>query len=64
VVVLADHTKWDVAGLCTIAPLEAASVVVSDDALDADAHSVLTERVERLTIASSDAYRHGHGRSA
>jgi DeoR/GlpR family transcriptional regulator of sugar metabolism len=61
-VVLADHTKWDVAGLCTIAALEAASVVVCDDGLVADARAILGERVGRLTISATD--RHDHGRSA
>jgi DeoR/GlpR family transcriptional regulator of sugar metabolism len=61
-VVLADHTKWDVAGLCTIAALEVASVVISDDGLPADARSILADRVGRLTISATD--RHDHNRSA
>jgi DeoR/GlpR family transcriptional regulator of sugar metabolism len=63
-VVLADHTKWDVTGLCTIAPLEAASVVVSDDGLGAEARSILGERVGRLTVSSTGLHLHDHDRSA
>lgn len=53
-VVLADHTKWGVAGLCTIARLDAAAVVVSDDGLDAAAVEILEERVDRLVLAATD----------
>lgn len=41
IVVLADHTKWDTVGLSTIAPLNAADVVVSDDRLPVDALAML-----------------------
>lgn len=42
-VVLADHTKWGIVGLSTIAPLDDADVVVTDDALAEDAYSQLSE---------------------
>lgn len=41
VVVLADHTKWNTVGLSTIAPLNVADVLISDDGLGADAVSML-----------------------
>ena len=53
-VVLADHTKWGVAGLCTIAPLGAAAVVVSDEGLEAEARGILSERVGRLMLSATD----------
>ncbi len=51
-VVLADHTKWAVTGLATIAGLEDAEVCVTDSGLADDARSVLSERVGRLVIGS------------
>lgn len=50
-VVLADHTKWGVTGLTTMARLEDASVCVTDDLLGEHAQSVLTERVGRLILS-------------
>lgn len=44
-VVVADHTKWGVVGISTIAPLDRADVVIVDDGLSADARSELAERV-------------------
>ena len=32
--VVADHTKWGMVGLCTIAPLAEADVLVTDAGLD------------------------------
>lgn len=54
-VVLADHTKWGVRGLTTMASLDAAAVVVSDDLLGEHARSVLTEQVGRLILSATDA---------
>lgn len=51
VVVTADSTKWGVVGLSSMARLETVDVVVTDDALDADAQRVLASRVGRLIIA-------------
>lgn len=50
VVVVADSTKWGLTGLGTIAPLSAASVLITDDALDDGARHVLEREVETLTI--------------
>lgn len=49
-VVLADATKWGVAGLATFAPFDEIDVLVTDDAL-ADAHvATLAEQVERVLL--------------
>jgi DeoR/GlpR family transcriptional regulator of sugar metabolism len=50
-VVLADHTKWGITGLATIADLEDASVCVCDDGLSAAARAVLEDRVGRLILS-------------
>ncbi len=47
-VVLADHTKWNVEGLSTIAALGDADTVVTDTAIPAAARHVLTEHVRHL----------------
>jgi DeoR/GlpR family transcriptional regulator of sugar metabolism len=50
-VVLADHTKWDTVGLCTIAPLAQADVVITDGLLPAEAEAVLRASVgEVVTV--------------
>lgn len=50
-VITADHTKWGVTGVSTIARLERADVVISDHALDADARAILEERAGSLILA-------------
>ncbi len=50
-IVLADHTKWGVIGISTIADLDEADAVVSDSGLPESARDVLTERVGELMIA-------------
>lgn len=49
-VVLADHTKWGVVGLATIAPLNEADVVITDDQLPEEAAEVLRDQVGELVI--------------
>jgi DeoR/GlpR family transcriptional regulator of sugar metabolism len=49
--VLADHTKWDVTGLTTIARLDQADELISDTSLPDAARTVLGDRVGRLTLA-------------
>ncbi len=53
-VVLADHTKWGQVGLASIAPLEAADVLITDSALDRDACRRLRERVGELRVVDVD----------
>ncbi len=50
-VVLADHTKWDMIGIATIAQLTDAHVLVSDSGLPSAAHDDLAEHVGELIIA-------------
>ncbi|MBT1004187.1 DeoR/GlpR family DNA-binding transcription regulator [Paenarthrobacter sp. DKR-5] len=51
VVVLADHTKWGTAGISTIAALDDADEVISDDRLGAEAQRLIKERAGRLRLA-------------
>jgi DeoR/GlpR family transcriptional regulator of sugar metabolism len=50
VVVVADSTKWGVRGLCRIASLEEADVLVSDGGLASEARTVLAEHVDGLIV--------------
>jgi len=52
-VVLADHTKWGIVGISTIAGLEEADVVVSDDGLSDAARETLTEQAGELMLAET-----------
>ena len=51
-VVLADHTKWEVSGLSRIVDISEADIVVTDDALPVAAQQVLAESVGRLIVAT------------
>lgn len=50
-VVLADHTKWGVVGISTIARLDEADVLVTDSGLDTEAQRQLAEHVGQLVVA-------------
>ena len=50
-VVTADHTKWGVTGVSTIAPFSRADVVISDRGLDEEARSILEAEVGAVVIA-------------
>jgi DeoR/GlpR family transcriptional regulator of sugar metabolism len=50
-VVLADHTKWDMIGIATIAALSEAHVLVTDSGLDNEARDELAAQVGDLIIA-------------
>jgi DeoR/GlpR family transcriptional regulator of sugar metabolism len=50
-VVLADHTKWGIVGISTIADLNEAHVLVTDDGIGENAKELLTDRVGELVIA-------------
>lgn len=55
VIVLADSSKWGVIGLADIAPLAAADVVITDDALPPDGRRALAETVGSLvTVPVAD----------
>src|SRR5918995_1235041 len=51
-VVVADHTKWGIVGLSTIAALGEADVLVTDDGLGPEARATLGEHVGELIVAS------------
>ncbi|HSI92220.1 MAG TPA: DeoR/GlpR family DNA-binding transcription regulator [Jiangellaceae bacterium] len=50
-VVLADHTKWQVVGISTVVPLADADLVVTDDRLPMDARAQLQDHVLDVKIA-------------
>jgi DeoR/GlpR family transcriptional regulator of sugar metabolism len=53
-VVTADHTKWGVAGVSTIARLGRADVVVSDTRLRSEARDILRSEVGELILAGPE----------
>ena len=56
-VVVADHSKWGVIGISSIARLDQADVLISDSGLEADARGVLAGAVRSLVIVDSGAAR-------
>jgi DeoR/GlpR family transcriptional regulator of sugar metabolism len=54
-IVLADHTKWGVVGLCAIAQLDDAAVLVTDPLLPAEGRETLAERVGEVIFTGEDA---------
>jgi DeoR/GlpR family transcriptional regulator of sugar metabolism len=52
-VVLADHTKWGTVGISTIADLNEADVVVSDDGLPDHAREILAEQAGEVLLAET-----------
>ena len=60
-VVVADHTKWGVVGLTTMASLRDAHVLVTDDRLRPDARALLSESVGELVLAPVAAVGSGTG---
>ena len=51
-VVVVDHTKWRTTALCTMAELSEVDVLVTDDALPADARRLLESQVRELVLAT------------
>jgi DeoR/GlpR family transcriptional regulator of sugar metabolism len=51
-VVVTDHSKWGQVGLSSIARLDEADVLVTDDGLDAAALELLQERVGELVVVT------------
>lgn len=49
-VVLADHTKWEMVGIATITPLDEADILITDVGLAAEARVQLAERVGELIV--------------
>lgn len=54
VVVLADHTRWQVVGLTTIADLSDIDRLITDDGLDDEARQVLGAHIGRIDIAARE----------
>lgn len=52
-VVLADHTKWETVGISTIAALEEADTLVTDDGLPTAARETLAESVGEVLLATT-----------
>lgn len=51
-VVLADHTKWGVVGIASIATLDQADVLISDSSLAPDALAAVSEAIPEVILAS------------
>jgi DeoR/GlpR family transcriptional regulator of sugar metabolism len=51
VVVVADHSKWGVIGLCTIATLDEVDVLVTDADLSPEARRTVSQQVGQLVVA-------------
>jgi DeoR/GlpR family transcriptional regulator of sugar metabolism len=51
VVVVADHTKWGTVGISTIADLDEADVLVTDEGLPGEVRQILFEQVGELVLA-------------
>ena len=49
-VVTADHTKWGVTGVSTIARLDRADVIITDDSLGDEAREILRDRAGALVL--------------
>jgi DeoR/GlpR family transcriptional regulator of sugar metabolism len=60
-VVVADHTKWGVVGLTTMASLRDADVLVTDERLRPEARALLSEHVGELVLAPVAAVGAGTG---
>jgi DeoR/GlpR family transcriptional regulator of sugar metabolism len=52
-IVVADHTKWGVIGISTIARIDQANAVVTDSLIAADARDLLSSRVGELIVADT-----------
>jgi DeoR/GlpR family transcriptional regulator of sugar metabolism len=63
-VVVADHSKWGVIGISSIARLDEADVLVTDDGLSAEARDLLNTTVGELIIAPPSTWRTGPSRLA
>lgn len=55
-VVVADHSKWGVVGLCTIAALDEVDVLITDRDLDSEAAQTVSAAVGRLILAGPDGH--------
>lgn len=58
-VVVADHSKWGVIGISSIARLDEADTLVTDDGLGEEAREQLAAAVGELVVVSSNPWRTG-----
>ena len=49
-VVLADHTKWNITGLSSIAPLQRAAAIISDSGLPQSARLTLEQQAAHVVL--------------
>ncbi len=63
-VVVADHSKWGVIGISSIARLDEADVLVTDDGLSDDARDLLSTTVGELILAPPRPWQTGPSRLA
>jgi len=54
-VVVADHSKWGVIGISSIARLDQADVLITDAGLEQDARATLTSAVRSLVVVEPEA---------
>ncbi|MFN8621881.1 MAG: DeoR/GlpR family DNA-binding transcription regulator [Chloroflexota bacterium] len=54
-IVVADHTKWGVIGISSIARLSQADMLITDDGMDPDARSLLAGQVRDLVAVETGA---------
>ena len=54
-VVVADHTKWGVIGISSIARLDEADTVITDDAISSEARELLAGTVRKLIVTTPTA---------
>ena len=54
-VVVADHSKWGVIGISSIARLDQADVLITDSGLQPDARAILTGAVRSLVVVDTAA---------
>ena len=53
-IVVADHSKWGVVGLSSIARLDEADVLITDDGLDPAAREIIAGQVRQLMVVEPD----------
>jgi DeoR/GlpR family transcriptional regulator of sugar metabolism len=53
-VVMADHTKWKVVGIASIARLDQADVLITDDGIDPSALVVLQDAINEVIVVEAD----------
>lgn len=55
-IVTADHTKWGITGVSTIAPLDAADAVITDVTISDGAQAILEAEAGEVIVAGGPAY--------